>query len=114
MDRLVRSSCLTATPTLDVLRFRCRRVVEQIVRAYTAHRSRGDDSSPTKGQIDDLIDSDRKQAVAASQRVLVTTLTKKMAEDLTDYCSRWVAGPVSPFQRRHDPAHRDLEDATPG
>jgi len=39
---------------------------------------------PTKGQIDDLIGEIRKRA-DADQRVLVTTLTKKMAEDLTDY-----------------------------
>jgi excinuclease ABC subunit B len=39
---------------------------------------------PTKGQIDDLMEEIRKRT-AQSQRVLVTTLTKKMAEDLTDY-----------------------------
>ncbi len=39
---------------------------------------------PTKGQIDDLLDEIRS-AAEADQRVLVTTLTKKMAEDLTDY-----------------------------
>ncbi|MQA99292.1 MAG: excinuclease ABC subunit UvrB [Actinobacteria bacterium] len=39
---------------------------------------------PTKGQIDDLMEEIRT-TVAAEQRVLVTTLTKKMAEDLTDY-----------------------------
>ncbi len=39
---------------------------------------------PTKGQIDDLIEDVRNRA-ALDQRVLVTTLTKKMAEDLTDY-----------------------------
>ena len=39
---------------------------------------------PTKGQIDDLI-AEIKQRTDADQRVLVTTLTKKMAEDLTDY-----------------------------
>jgi excinuclease ABC subunit B len=39
---------------------------------------------PTKGQIDDLIDEIR-QRIERDQRVLVTTLTKKMAEDLTDY-----------------------------
>jgi excinuclease ABC subunit B len=39
---------------------------------------------PTKGQIDDLIGEIRKRA-DADERVLVTTLTKKMAEDLTDY-----------------------------
>jgi excinuclease ABC subunit B len=39
---------------------------------------------PTKGQIDDLMEEIRRR-VDRSQRVLVTTLTKKMAEDLTDY-----------------------------
>ncbi len=39
---------------------------------------------PTKGQIDDLIHEIRGRA-GRNQRVLVTTLTKKMAEDLTDY-----------------------------
>ena len=41
---------------------------------------------PTKGQIDDLLARITK-TVAAGGRVLVTTLTKKMAEDLTDYLS---------------------------
>jgi len=39
---------------------------------------------PTKGQIDDLLEEIRMRA-EADQRVLVTTLTKKMAEDLTEY-----------------------------
>ena len=39
---------------------------------------------PTKGQIDDLMEEIRKRT-DAGERVLVTTLTKKMAEDLTDY-----------------------------
>ena len=39
---------------------------------------------PTVGQIDDLLEEIRLRA-AADQRVLVTTLTKRMAEDLTDY-----------------------------
>jgi len=39
---------------------------------------------PTKGQIDDLIEQINKR-VAAGDRILVTTLTKKMSEDLTDY-----------------------------
>lgn len=39
---------------------------------------------PTKGQIDDLIDEVRGR-IASQERVLVTTLTKRMAEDLTDY-----------------------------
>ena len=39
---------------------------------------------PTKGQIDDLV-AEINVRVEADQRVLVTTLTKKMSEDLTDY-----------------------------
>jgi excinuclease ABC subunit B len=39
---------------------------------------------PTRGQIDDLMGEIRER-VARNERVLVTTLTKKMAEDLTDY-----------------------------
>ncbi len=39
---------------------------------------------PTKGQIDDLLDEIRVR-VERNERILVTTLTKRMAEDLTDY-----------------------------
>ena len=39
---------------------------------------------PVRGQIDDLLDEVRQRA-ERGERVLVTTLTKKMAEDLTDY-----------------------------
>ena len=39
---------------------------------------------PTRHQVDDLMDEIRKRA-GQNERVLVTTLTKKMAEDLTDY-----------------------------
>ena len=42
---------------------------------------------PTEGQIEDLI-SEINTRVAKKQRVLVTTLTKKMAEDLTDYFTK--------------------------
>ncbi|MCK4349275.1 MAG: UvrB/UvrC motif-containing protein, partial [Candidatus Krumholzibacteria bacterium] len=41
---------------------------------------------PVKGQIDDLLSEIRKR-VEKSQRVFVTTLTKRMSEDLTDYLS---------------------------
>ena len=42
------------------------------------------DVRPVEGQIDDLI-GEVRETVAAGHKVLVTTLTKKMAEDLTDY-----------------------------
>lgn len=40
---------------------------------------------PTEGQIDDLL-GEIKERAAKQERVLVTTLTKRMAEDLTEYC----------------------------
>ncbi|HZU72586.1 MAG TPA: excinuclease ABC subunit UvrB [Acidimicrobiales bacterium] len=58
-------------------------VVEQIVRP-TGLVDPEVVVKPTKGQIDDLIDAINER-VAKGDRVLVTTLTKKMAEDLTDY-----------------------------
>jgi excinuclease ABC subunit B len=59
------------------------RIVEQIVRP-TGLIDPEVEIRPTKGQVDDLIEEIRRRA-EAEQRVLVTTLTKKMAEDLTDY-----------------------------
>jgi excinuclease ABC subunit B len=58
-------------------------IVEQIVRP-TGLVDPEVQIRPTKGQIDDLMDEIRKRA-ENDQRILVTTLTKKMAEDLTDY-----------------------------
>jgi excinuclease ABC subunit B len=59
------------------------RIVEQIVRP-TGLTDPEVVVRPTKGQIDDLM-SEIADVVAKDGRVLVTTLTKKMAEDLTDY-----------------------------
>ncbi len=58
-------------------------IVEQIVRP-TGLIDPEVQIRPTKGQIDDLMEEIRARA-ETDQRVLVTTLTKKMAEDLTDY-----------------------------
>ncbi|POB11975.1 excinuclease ABC subunit UvrB [Sulfobacillus sp. hq2] len=58
-------------------------VVEQIVRP-TGLLDPPIDVRPTKGQIDDLLGEIRDR-VKREQRVLVTTLTKRMAEDLTEY-----------------------------
>lgn len=57
--------------------------VEQVIRP-TGLVDPEIDVRPTRGQIDDLI-HEIKQRTAKDERVLVTTLTKKMAEDLTDY-----------------------------
>ena len=59
------------------------RVVEQLVRPTGIVDPRIT-VRPTEGQIDDLIDRIRDR-VDRGERVLVTTLTKKMAEDLADY-----------------------------
>ena len=58
-------------------------VVEQIIRP-TGLVDPAIEVKPVKGQIDDLISEIRK-TINKGFRVLVTTLTKKMAEDLTDY-----------------------------
>jgi excinuclease ABC subunit B len=58
-------------------------VVEQLIRP-TGLLDPTVEVKPTKGQIDDLLDEVRTR-VDRSERVLVTTLTKKMAEDLADY-----------------------------
>ncbi|MCM3628135.1 excinuclease ABC subunit UvrB [Paenibacillus glycanilyticus] len=61
----------------------CPTMVEQIIRP-TGLLDPIIDVRPTKGQIDDLLVEIRDR-IAKDERVLVTTLTKKMAEDLTDY-----------------------------
>ena len=59
------------------------RIVEQIIRP-TGLLDPEVEVRPTDGQIDDLIE-EVKARVAKGERALVTTLTKKMAEDLADY-----------------------------
>jgi excinuclease ABC subunit B len=58
-------------------------VVEQVIRP-TGLIDPAISVRPTKGQIDDLL-GEVNQRVARGERVLVTTLTKRMAEDLADY-----------------------------
>ncbi|MEX1264261.1 MAG: excinuclease ABC subunit UvrB, partial [Actinomycetota bacterium] len=81
-ERVHQTVYMSATPSAYELR-RSSKVVEQIVRP-TGLIDPEVQIRPTKGQVDDLIEEIRKRA-EADQRVLVTTLTKKMAEDLTDY-----------------------------
>ena len=74
---------VSATPADYELRASGGEVVEQIVRP-TGLVDPVIHVRPVKGQIDDLLSEIRKR-VEKRQRVLVTTLTKRMAEDLTDY-----------------------------
>jgi excinuclease ABC subunit B len=82
LERVPQLVYMSATPGDWELRM-SRRVVEQIVRP-TGLIDPEVEIRPTKGQVDDLIGEIRRRA-ENDQRVLVTTLTKKMAEDLTDY-----------------------------
>ncbi len=75
---------LSATPGPYELK-NCSRVVEQIIRP-TGLIDPEISVRPSQGQIDDLL-AEIRLRVGRSERVLVTTLTKKMAEDLTDYLS---------------------------
>jgi excinuclease ABC subunit B len=73
---------VSATPG-DFERNHSSRVVEQIVRP-TGIVDPAVDVRETRNQIDDLMEEIRRR-VEAQERTLVTTLTKKMSEDLTDY-----------------------------
>jgi excinuclease ABC subunit B len=82
VDRIGQTVYLSATPG-DYELAMSDGVVEQIIRP-TGLVDPQIVVKPTKGQIDDLLDEIRTR-VEKDERVLVTTLTKKMAEDLTDY-----------------------------
>jgi len=81
-ERINQVIYVSATPGRYELE-RSKQVVEQIIRP-TGLVDPEVVVKPVKGQIDDLIGEIRER-VEKNQRVLVTTLTKKMAEDLTDY-----------------------------
>src|SRR5882724_6218507 len=74
---------VSATPGPRELEWSTGRIVEQIVRP-TGLVDPAVKLKPLKGQIDDLIEEARKR-VELKERVLVTTLTKRTAEELTDY-----------------------------
>jgi excinuclease ABC subunit B len=82
-ERIGQTVYLSATPGPYELQRVGGDVVEQVIRP-TGLIDPQVIVKPTKGQIDDLVDEIRTRA-ERSERVLVTTLTKKMAEDLTDY-----------------------------
>ncbi|MCW3036256.1 MAG: Excinuclease subunit [Actinobacteria bacterium] len=82
VERVPQLIFLSATPSAYELQV-SKQIVEQIVRP-TGLVDPEVVVRPSKGQIDDLIHEIRGR-VERDQRTLVTTLTKKMAEDLTDY-----------------------------
>src|SRR5213079_781394 len=82
LDRVGQMVMVSATPG-EFERRSSKRIVEQIVRP-TGIVDPEVDVRATKNQIDDLMEEVRSRA-EIGERVLVTTLTKKMAEDLTGY-----------------------------
>ncbi|MGQ0779021.1 MAG: excinuclease ABC subunit UvrB [Pseudonocardiales bacterium] len=82
-DRIGQTVYLSATPGPYEMGQTGGEFVEQVIRP-TGLVDPEVIVKPTKGQIDDLVHEIRERA-ERDERVLVTTLTKKMAEDLTDY-----------------------------
>jgi excinuclease ABC subunit B len=83
LDRIGQTIYLSATPGPYELQRAAGDVVEQVIRP-TGLIDPEVVIKPTKGQIDDLLHEIRQRA-ERDERVLVTTLTKRMSEDLTDY-----------------------------
>ena len=81
-DRINQAIFVSATPG-DFETEKSQVIAEQIIRP-TGLLDPEISVRPTEGQLDDLV-SEINIRTAKKQRVLVTTLTKKMAEDLTDY-----------------------------
>ena len=83
MGLVPRMLFVSATPGEDELRLSGGVIVEQIIRP-TGLVDPDVEIRPVAGQVDDLLNEIR-QREKKGERVLVTTLTKRMAEDLTDY-----------------------------
>lgn len=82
-QRVGQAIFVSATPSKYEFNSTAGVVVEQIIRP-TGLLDPQIDIRPITGQVDDLFD-EIKACTAAGERVLVTTLTKRMAEDLTEY-----------------------------
>ena len=83
--RLNQNIYVSATPGPEELQKSEGEIVEQVIRP-TGLLDPVIEVRPVKGQVDDLL-SVVREAAAANERVLVTTLTKRMAEELTHYFS---------------------------
>lgn len=81
--RVHRAIYVSATPSEYEIEKSDRRIVEQIVRP-TGLTDPEIDLRPVKGQVDDLL-GEIKERTKKGERVLVTTLTKRMAEDITEH-----------------------------
>jgi len=82
-DRHINQAVYVSATPAELELSRSSQVVEQVIRP-TGLLDPLIDVRPIDGQIDDLV-GEVKATIAKGQRVLVTTLTKRMAEDLTEY-----------------------------
>ncbi len=102
-ESLVKQAIYVSATPGPYEREHCQEVVEQIIRP-TGLLDPEISLRPVKGQIDDLIGEINKRT-AKGHRILVTTLTKKMAEDLTNYLKdvnirvRWMHSEVETLER---------------
>ncbi|MFC5448744.1 excinuclease ABC subunit UvrB [Paenibacillus aestuarii] len=101
-DKVSQILYVSATPGPYELEH-CPTMIQQIIRP-TGLLDPIIDVRPTKGQIDDLL-AEIQDRIRKDERVLVTTLTKKMAEDLTDYFKeigikvRYLHSDIKTFER---------------
>ncbi|WNR44723.1 excinuclease ABC subunit UvrB [Paenibacillus roseipurpureus] len=101
-DKVTQILYISATPGPYELEH-CPTMIQQIIRP-TGLLDPIIEVRPTKGQIDDLI-AEIQDRVRKDERVLVTTLTKKMSEDLTDYFKeigikvRYLHSDIKTFER---------------
>ncbi|MDF2461639.1 MAG: uvrB, partial [Candidatus Saccharibacteria bacterium] len=82
-DRHINQAVYVSATPAEFELSRSSQIVEQVIRP-TGLLDPAIDVRPVKGQVDDLI-AEIRSTVEQGQRVLVTTLTKRMAEDLTEY-----------------------------
>lgn len=82
-DRVNQAVYISATPAEYEIKKSDNRIIEQIVRP-TGLTEPETDLRPVKGQVDNLF-GEIKERAKKGERVLVTTLTKKMAEDITEH-----------------------------
>jgi len=85
-EKYIKNTIFTSATPSDYERKKSFHIVEQVVRP-TGLLDPIAEVRPTKNQMDDLIEEIKKRA-KKEQRVLVTTLTKRMAEDLAEYLSK--------------------------
>ena len=111
LDRIGQTIYLSATPGNYEARPRRRRHRRADHPSHGADRPRGRREAD-QGQIDDLIHEIRLRT-EKNERILVTTLTKKMSEDLTDYLLDAGVHPLPPLRGRHAEADRGAARPAP-